>query len=363
MKHVRMALAFLLLLPLGGCAPHVNLNTPSDWRPPNEHEVFYTAIAADFGEPGLCEKIAGRAVDESNPGMRGWVVSYQRSTCYFYAALKARKEAWCEPIRSVIAIPWNKSNISKSVCRQVVRDQGQGYGYSPDPFSYLDGMMKEMGYSDEDRYEGQYSLNPVNNEVYRFYASVRETAAFRARVHDLPTYAEAFAADRLRPATDQEVLTQLLAIDDSSAELCQKISPNSFAEDWYGSDRPSSSKIALRNACLASVAAKTGQAAWCAKIIPLKSTGIYSLSTEDCRTSVAVQARQGGRWESSVKFSSMASFVDVLQQLGYSKPFLDSPPNRMGWSDYYIYYLSHRADAEVKRRFVERVAALPSFSK
>ena len=122
-----MALALLLLLPLGGCSPHVNLNAPLDWRQPNDHEHFYTAIAADFGEPGLCEKIAGRAVDESNPGMRGWVVNYQRSMCYYYAALKARKEAWCEPIKSVITIPWNKSHVSKSKCRQVIRDKGEGY--------------------------------------------------------------------------------------------------------------------------------------------------------------------------------------------------------------------------------------------
>jgi len=364
MTHTRTALALLLLLPLGACSPHVNLNTPSDRRPPNGYELFYTAIAADFGEPGLCEKIAGRAVDESDPGMlpgiRGWDVSFQKSACHFYTAVKAHKEAWCEPIRSVMTIPANQSNISKSECRQVIRDKGN-YGYSPSPFGNLDEMMKEMGYSDEDRFEGQYSLNPYNNAVYQFYASVRETAAFRARVRDLPNYAEAFAPDRLRPATEDEVLTQLLAVDDSSAELCQKISPNSVAEGWYGSDRASTLKMALRNACLASVAAKTGQAAWCAKIIPLE--GIYSLSTEDCRTSVANQARHEGPWEASVNFSTMASFVHVLQKLGYSKPFLDSPPDQMGWSDYYIYYLSHRADAAVKRRFVERVAALPSFSK
>ena len=352
----------MLLLPLGGCSPHVNLNTPSNWRRPNAHELFYTAIAADFGEPGLCEKIASRAVDERNPGMRGWDVSFQRSTCYFYAAVKAHNEAWCEPIRSVITIPSNKSLVSKSECQRVIRDKGD-YGYSPDPFSYLDGMMKEMGYTDEERYDGQYWLNPVNNAVYRFYASVRETAAFRARVRDLPTYDEAFAPDRLRRATDEEVLTQLLAIDDSSAELCQKVSPNSFAQPWFGMDPSSSAKTALRNACLTSVAAKTGHAALCAKIISIKASGIYSMSAEDCRISVAIQARQGGRWESSVTFSTMAPFVRVLRKLGYSKPFLDSPPNEMDWNGYYIHYLSRRADAEVKRRFVERVAALPSFSK
>ena len=362
MKQVRWGLALLLLLPLGGCAPHVNLNTPWDWRPPNAHELFYTAIAADFGAPELCEKIASRAVDESNPGMRGWVVSFQRSACYFYTAVKARKEDWCEPIKSVMTVPSNKSNVSKSECRQVIRDKGR-YGYSPDPFGYLDGMMKQMGYSDEDRYEGQYSLNPVNNAVYGFYDSVRGTAAFRARVQELPNYDEAFAADRLRPATDDEVLTQLLAIDDSSAELCQRVSPNSFARPWYGSDPSSSAKTALRNACFASVAAKTGQAALCAKIIPLKASGIYSLSAEDCRISVAIQARRRGRWESSVTFSTMTPFVRVLRKLGYGQPFLGNPEYDMDWNDYYIHYLSNRADAEEKRRFVERVAGLPSFSK
>ena len=206
-------------------------------------------------------------------------------------------------------------------------------------------------------------MNEEDNPVYRFYASVRETAAFRARVHDLPTYDEAFAPERLRRATDDEVLTQLLAIDDSSAELCQKISPNTFAQPWFGSDPSSSARTALRNACLASVAAKTGKAAWCAKIIPLTGSGIYSMSVENCRTTVALQARRGGRWESSVSFSTMAPFVHELRKLGYSKPFLDSPPNQMDWNDYYIHYLSHRADAEVRGRFVERVAALPSFSK
>src|SRR5882762_1320169 len=63
------------------------------------------------------------------------------------------------------------------------------------------------------------------------------------------------------------------------------------------------------------------------RMAPPGRVGIAAVLITDDRR----EQSESDRWWSP---RTMASFVHVLQQLGYSKPFLDSPPNSMGWSDY-----------------------------
>ncbi len=92
MKWRYLVLPLLSVFLLSGCTPHVNLNAPFGSRPPNPHEMFFTAVAADFHDVKMCEKISGRALDERGPdmGSSDWRVNSQRSSCYFYLAITTK---------------------------------------------------------------------------------------------------------------------------------------------------------------------------------------------------------------------------------------------------------------------------------
>lgn len=84
MKHYPTVLASLLLLLIGGCSPHIDLNTPLGSRIPNPHERFYTAVAGNFGYSTMCEKISNRALEEKGPDMGTTKrrVYLEKSRCY-----------------------------------------------------------------------------------------------------------------------------------------------------------------------------------------------------------------------------------------------------------------------------------------
>jgi hypothetical protein len=246
MKQLYFVFPLLSLVALVGCsAPHVNLNAPFGSRPPNDNEEFYTAVAADFLDSKMCEKISYRALDEINPNMgsNDWHVSSQRSACSFYVAVETKDEDFCKSVRGIVTIPSNHSEISKSESETIIRRKGQ-LQYQPIPEVYvLPGFMQEMGYRDEVRYESQLG-GPVSNPVYGFYAKIRNNDDFKAKIRELPNYGDAYSPGNLRPANEDEMLTQLVAVDDELPALCEKVSPNSYAET-----QPNGTgyKIAVRN--------------------------------------------------------------------------------------------------------------------
>lgn len=365
MKPLSAAFVLLLAALLGGCTPHVNLNTPLGTRPPNSHELFYTAVAAEFGDAPLCDKISGRAIDESGPdlGSTQWRVQKQRSACYFYVALQTKNEKLCDSVSGVITLPSNASEVSATRCRYLIsldrRSDERPAGYYG-----LPELLKEMGYTDEDRYAAEYAGNMVG-PIGHFFETIRNTETFKQKVRNFPSYDEPYSADKLRPANGDEILTAWLAARDSVPELCTKISPNSYDETPKGIRwRVISVKTVVRNSCFFDVAQSTGKSSFCVRITPIGSTttGIRSASQKDCESQLKIQARDKSlAFQYGFTFPTMKPFADELRKLGYAEPFIVDE-GTMDWSHFYL-YVRFDAPEETKQEFLRRAESLPKFEK
>ena len=356
----------LAALLLAGCSAHVNVNAPAGSRPPNEHELFYTAVAESFADPDLCKKISPNALEESGPdlGSLEWRVYQQRSACYFYAALKIKNVQLCDSVRRIITLPSNASFISRANCREIIEKKNGQFGFGPITyFRDLEKLLKEMGYRDKDRYTAEYSDHSVNDPVHRFYQSVKGTEEFKSKIAGLPSYNEVFAPDKMRPANDDEVLAQIVAVDNAEPRLCEKISPNAFVGvALYGAQH----KIALRNECFFSIAQNLRQAVPCAKIIavPGGPAPWESTSRERCEANVKVLAshRDLDKYHNGPRgFPEMAQFVGELQKLGYADPMLVDE-HAMDWQEFYRYMELQASRPALKRDFLRRMESLPTYS-
>jgi hypothetical protein len=368
MKRYCLILTFSLLIPLSGCSPHLNLNAPLSSRSPNEHELFYTAVAANFGESKICEKISKRALDELGPdlGSTDWRVIVQRSACYFYAALKTKNAKLCDSVEKIVTVPSNKAGISRSECREILQ-KNQHYDYEPSPdFHSVGAFMKEMGYREGDFYAAEYVENSTNNLIYRFYETIRNTDPFKMKVRSLASYDEPYSNDRLRPANEDEILTQMFAVENSLPDFCMKVSPNSYVEGpaglpWSWQVPP---KVALRNACFDAVTQNVHRSALCAKIVPFEpnTIGLSSATQDGCEMQLKIQEKDK-RWRGfypPLYFQTMIPFLRALQKLGYAKTLLSNDKS-VDWSHFYI-YLRFEAPPEQKQEFLRRAEALPSFT-
>lgn len=364
MKLTYAAIALLSSAFLSGCTPHVNLNTPFGSRPPNSHELFYTYTAAQFGDARLCDKISRRAIDESGPdlGITQWRVHGQRSACYFYVALQTKDERLCDSVSSVVTLPSNASEISGTKCRQFVHlpsHSGPTAQYYVPPE-----LLKEMGYTDEDRYAAEYAENPINSSIGHFYETIWNTEPFKLKVRILPSYDEPYSVEKMRPANGDEILTAQLAARDSIPELCTKISPNSYEEGPKDLRWRVPLKLALRNSCFFNVAQSSGKSSFCKKIMPLDKTmnGVRTAAPNDCESQVKIQARDKSlAFHPGVSFSTMKPFAEELRKLGYPDPFVIDE-RTMDWSHFYLHVL-FQAPQETKTEFLRKAANLPSFKK
>lgn len=359
-------LAFVLLN-LSGCAtPHIDLILGGK-RPPNAHERFYTAVAADFGDAAMCPKISERSLNEScGPDMAcsDWSVSYERSECYFYGALKSGNPRYCDSVESISVLPSNKSNISRSECVQAIHRTlyHQSYSYQPMPDYYeLGSMMSEMGYHVTDIYALEYSINRYNNPVHRFYQKVRGTADFKRKVEGLPSYAESFSEEKLRPANGDELLMQMAAFEYDQPELCAKISPDAYN---YPSRRTS-----LRDICFYYLAEKAKSSSFCYRVSLLGASSITQKGwdRQSCENMIRVEKLRNlnmGGPDAAVNFRTMDAFVAELQKMGYAYPFLPEPSTPDSeWSDFYQTLEFYYAGTQAKAEFLKRAEALPAFSK
>lgn len=116
---------------------------------PNPHERFYTAVAADFGDSTMCEKISNRALEEKGPdlGTTKRRVYLEKSRCYFYAAILTKNASLCDSVKEIVTIPSNESEISQSKCRAMVHLPRWQIRDEPSP-DYYEYFFKEMGYGD-----------------------------------------------------------------------------------------------------------------------------------------------------------------------------------------------------------------------
>lgn len=365
MKNFSLVLTVAFLPFLAGCSAHVNLNAPPGARPPNEHELFYTAIAYSFADADLCKKISSKALDESGPdlGSMEWRVYKQRSACYFYAAGSSKNVHLCDSVQKIITLPSNASFVSGANCREIIEKKNGQFGFGPATYFHdLDKLLKEMGYTDGDRYAAEYSDRSVNDPVHRFYQSVKDTETFKRKVAGLPSYSEAFATEKIRPANEDEVLAQIVAVDNAEVQLCDKISPNAFMEVALHGGR---GELALRNECFFSIAQNLRQAAPCARIIdlPRGPTPLGSTSKDRCEANVRVLAshREMDKYHYGPRgFPEMGQFVGELQKLGYADPVLVDE-QAMDWQQFYR-YMEIQASPELKRDFLRRAEALPTYS-
>ncbi len=368
MKRRWLAVTFFLpIFLIRGCERPVTLNVPPDSRPPNAHELFYTAIAANFGDSEMCKKISERALDERGPdlGTTEWRITLERSQCYFYGALKNKNADLCDLVKEVVTIPPNGAGISRSECREVVQNN-QSYGYEPSPDYYsVDDFMKEMRYRDEDFYAAEYAENSTNNSIYRFYETIKDTEPFSAEVRSLPSYDEAYSKDRLRPANEDEILTQMFAVENSLPDFCEKVSPNSYVEGaaslrWYAPVQP---KVALRNACLYAVSQNKHESALCAEIkFEASISGVTSATQDGCELQLKIQEKDKS-WRGyypPVYFQTLVPLLDVLQRLGYAQPFLGHEKG-VDWNHFYS-FMMFEAPLEQKQEFLKRADELPSFT-
>jgi hypothetical protein len=180
-------------------------------------------------------------------GSRDWRVNGQRSAYYFYLAIAAKDGDFCKLVKGILTVPSNQSGISKSECLEIIRKNEQ-FGYQPaGDFYALPEFMKELGYREEDLYEGQYLASSVSNPVYTFYASIKNSGNFQTKVHDLPSYAEPYSPGNLRPANEDEMITQMVAVEDKIPALCKKLSPNSHAETAASLYSDMVYRVAVRN--------------------------------------------------------------------------------------------------------------------
>lgn len=339
------------LLAIGCAGSHLNLNTPIGSRLPNDYERFYSAVASEFKAADLCEKISTRAIDEDPPNMSStsWRISSRRSQCYFDAALQTKNEALCDKVTRIVTIPANASQISSAEChtmigRNVSLDAQLAGGF------YTERILRELGYSEEDVYELQFRQKPQESPVYRFFDWTRKTELFKEKFKQLPSYDEPYSVEKLRPANDNEILTEMVAVETSAPEYCSKISPNSKGD-----------YTALRNECFFSIAQNANSIALCARIGPDPYGGSFSRRSCELQLSPQIRRKISMFSYGPVTFPTMARFVHALQDMGYRKPFL-ADTKGADWDKFYL-HLMLEADSGKKQEFIKRVEALPTYTK
>jgi hypothetical protein len=181
MKHFRTVVASLLLLLIGGCSPHLDLNGPWGSRMPNPHERFYTAVAVNFGDSTMCEKISNHALEENGPdmGTTKWRVYLQKSKCYFFAAVVTKNAGLCDSVKEIVTIPSNKSEISQANCLAMLHLPNWQIHDNPLP-EHSEYFFKEMGYGDR------------GDDFYMYLmlsAPPEQKQEFLKRAHAMPSFA------------------------------------------------------------------------------------------------------------------------------------------------------------------------------
>jgi hypothetical protein len=199
MRSCCAALVFLLVLLASACTPHLNLNPPFHARQPNPHERFYTAVAANFGDSKMCEKISKRALDEDAPTLSSteWKAILQKSECYFYVAMSTKDTKLCDSVSQIFMLPANRADMSEAHCRELLR-KNQHYIDEPSPdYSWLGDFMKEMGYREDDVFAAIPALIGSKEDIWPgFYTYVQVQAKpnqkqeFTKRAEALPAFTD-----------------------------------------------------------------------------------------------------------------------------------------------------------------------------
>lgn len=366
MKTIVMFVLALSLLVIAGCAPHVDVMWPAGKWDPNAYEKFYIDVAGDFGDARPCEKISNKAIEESPSGDMGskWEATYAKSMCYFDAAMTAHNPTYCDSVKSITVIPSNESIISKSTCLEVVAGRVQLDRNQPLPGDYvfLEKLMKDMGFRPPEIVNLQYALDPNDGFLHEFYDEIKNRPAFRKKVEGLPDYAKANPKGVPRPANNDEILMQMVALDDHIPALCRKISPEAYGQ--YPFPEEPTPRFSLRDECFFYSAEYATSVALC-KEIPrdiAPSTPGNVLTREACEKKVETYKLR--HWRVAQKgvplFSTGLDFAAALESLGYRPPFL-SKLTPLQWLRAYTEF--EVAQPDEREKFLDKVEGLPSFKR
>jgi len=352
-----------MLARLAGClAIPTLLLGQAGTRPYNPHEQFYTTVASDFGEPKLCRKIYPGAVDEHRPdfGTTEWRVAYKQSECYFYVALATKNPTYCDSIEPITIPQGNHSEINKALCTETIRSRSN-FQYQPSAFHILDQMMTEMGYVADDALNLLYMQSSTNNPVSRFYRTINQSPQLRSKIEALPDYSEPPSEEKVRAAKEDELITELVALDYHLPALCRKLSPNAYFEIVFRQGPVG--RFSLRNECFHSSAQYAHSPELCGEMTPKAALSIArnGIGMEDCQKEAATMRLHGNLGDhGSPLFFNARSFVNTLRKLGYENPVKSEGPFP-NWADVYLYLVFYAGPNE-KREFLRRVEALPDFT-
>jgi hypothetical protein len=320
---------------------------------PTDRDRFIYAVATQFREPGLCQKISRHAEGSGGGtlgGLPGYNVSYLQSNCYWNLAAVLHDPSLCDKVRPISKGFLDGSKYNPAECRA---NRASGIGVV-DQHTIV-AMMRKLGYVDQEIRDFRHG-GEVGNAVYDAYSQLRKDGLFAERIKAAPTFDEPLRPDGIRPANELEYVYQMFAVDTNDSTFCGKISPNAQAE------RLNHTTFMLRVGCNRSIALNSRNIAACEKL-PARGNLPPGVSDAESREScIFFLGRIRPDIDTHVRYGpafppTFLSFQKALQELGYDLTF----PVTAGDYEFYLQRLADTRQplmAAPRAEFLRRVAAM-----
>ena len=158
----------------------------AETRRPHDFEFAYTAMALDFGDHELCERISPAAETRLLFNSPGTQIYRERSRCFLYAAGNTLNPYLCKFVIEASAWFHDGSYFSRRNCEELV-SAGNPFNFS---LSFdRQRVLTEMGYSAKEIAEA-YPRASTEEAWHRFYLNaVGRDGNFQQRLQRLPNFA------------------------------------------------------------------------------------------------------------------------------------------------------------------------------
>lgn len=158
----------------------------AETRPPNAFEEAYSAMALDFGDHTLCEKISPEAETRLLFNSPGTQIYRERSRCFLHAAGSTLNPWLCRFVEEAAAPRHDGSYFSRKNCEAIVA-AGNAFTFSVS-FDHA-AILAAMGYAAEEIARAHPGL-PDDEAALNFYLhAVGRDGVFQQRLKRLPDYA------------------------------------------------------------------------------------------------------------------------------------------------------------------------------
>ncbi len=157
-------------------AAHGRAPQDAGQRKANAFEFAYSYLAPEFNMPCLCEKIAADAVLTAPWGGQGHQITFTRSDCFFYMALKTGDASYCDRVRPAAHPILDGRAMTPENCRAAVALGGGLNSHGGDGRIILD----VLGFDPEYEFEP-----PVNGYLLDW-----GSPEFVARLSELPDFSQ-----------------------------------------------------------------------------------------------------------------------------------------------------------------------------